>query len=73
MRLVTESAVLGADEDARTAHVEVALGFLERRTVLVPVEGWEEVEALQTLVLKRGRRGDSAWRCGPGRITSTDR
>jgi hypothetical protein len=38
------------------AHVEVALGFLDRTTVLVPVEGCEVDEGRRTLVLKRGRR-----------------
>jgi hypothetical protein len=32
------------------------LGFLNRRTVLVPVEGCEVDETRRTLVLKRGRR-----------------
>jgi hypothetical protein len=37
-------------------HVEVVLGFLDRRTVLVPVEGCEVDETRRTLVLKRRRR-----------------
>jgi hypothetical protein len=44
------------DGGGSLAHVEVALGFLTWRTVLVPVEGCEVDEARQTLVLKRGRR-----------------
>lgn len=44
------------DGDSSPAHVEVALGFLNHKTVLVPVVGLEEDEARRTLVLNRRRK-----------------
>lgn len=44
------------DGEGSPAHAEVALGFLNHKTVLVPVVGWEEDQARRTLVLNRRRK-----------------
>lgn len=65
-RRIGRVARVFADGAGSPAHVEVSLGFLGRRTVLLPVGACAVDEARRTLGLKGGRWGRGAGRGNEG-------